>query len=152
MQWSTVNLSELAQAIVARLSETQPERVVEWRIQPDLIAYADAHLMDVVLTNLLSNAFKFTSKLPIATIELGQVESNGERTIFIRDNGAGFNMASAKNLFGAFQRMHRQSEFPGTGIGLATVQRIIRRHGGEIWAEAERNAGATFYFTLEEAV
>jgi PAS domain S-box-containing protein len=150
MQQNDVNLSGMAQTIVRRLQKTQPDRSVEWIIQPDLMANGDAHLLEIALTNLLSNAFKFTGKQSQARIEMGRLQMDGKETYFIRDNGAGFNMAFAKNLFGAFQRMHRQSDFPGTGIGLATVQRIIHRHGGQIWAEAEKNVGATFYFTLEE--
>ena len=150
MQTRQIDLSAMANRIAARLMETQPERAVEWSIQPGLSAYGDAHLLEAALTNLLGNAFKFTGKRPNACIEFGQREMDGKGVYFIRDNGVGFNMAYAKNLFGAFQRMHKPSDFPGTGIGLATAQRIIHRHGGSIWVEAEKNVGATFYFTLEE--
>ncbi len=103
------------------------------------------------LTNLFDNACKFTGPRPEAVIELGRAGDRGPGVFFVRDNGVGFDMGYAKNLFGAFQRMHRPSEFPGTGIGLATVRRIINRHGGRIWAESAPGAGATFYFVLEEA-
>ena len=98
---------------------------------------------------MLDNAAKFTGPRPVARIEFGQTQVEGQPAYFVRDNGVGFDLAYARNLFGAFQRMHRQSEFPGTGIGLATVQRIIHRHGGRVWAEAAVDQGATFYFTLE---
>ena len=110
----------------------------------------DPKLLDVVLTNLLGNAFKFTSKKEETHIEFGQTLIEGEPAYFVRDNGAGFDMAYANKLFGAFQRMHRASEFPGTGIGLATVQRVIQRHGGNVWAASEVGQGSTFYFTLED--
>jgi light-regulated signal transduction histidine kinase (bacteriophytochrome) len=151
MQRRAVNLSELVQSIIDRLLENQMEREINWVIQPSLTTVGDAHLLEIALTNLLSNAYKFTSTQPQANIEFGKKDIDGKATYFVKDNGVGFNMAYAKNLFGAFQRMHKQSEFPGTGIGLATAKQIIRRHGGTIWAEAERNVGATFYFTLEEA-
>ncbi len=143
-----VDLSALAQSIVERLQQDEPQRQVEFDIQSGLTAEGDANLLEAVLVNLLGNAFKFTTKQAEARIEFGQTESQGQRAFFVRDNGAGFDMAYAKKLFGAFQRMHKATEFPGTGIGLATVQRIIHRHGGRIWAEAEVNHGATFYFTL----
>jgi signal transduction histidine kinase len=145
-----VDLSALAQTIVERLKMDEPQRQVDFKIQAGLSAKGDSHLLEVVLVNLLGNAFKFTSKQPEAHIEFGRTESKGQGVFFIRDNGAGFDMAYSKKLFGAFQRMHKNSEFPGTGIGLATVQRIIHRHDGRVWAEAEVGHGATFYFTIEE--
>ena len=147
-----VNLSALAQTIAAHLQEAAPERRVVFAIQPGLNIKGDAQLLEIALTNLLDNAFKFTGKTPLARIEFGQTEVEGKRAFFVRDNGAGFNMALAKQLFGAFQRLHRASAFPGTGIGLTTVQRVIHRHGGRIWAEAAVGQGATFYFTLEESL
>jgi light-regulated signal transduction histidine kinase (bacteriophytochrome) len=109
---------------------------------------ADAGLLRIALDNLLRNAWKFTSLKPDAVIEVGCTESADGRTYFVRDNGVGFDMAYANKLFGAFQRLHSESEFQGTGIGLALVQRVIRRHGGQVWAEAESGLGARFYFTL----
>jgi len=109
---------------------------------------ADPHLMHIVLENLLSNAWKFTSKQDQTVIEFGQKAQAKERTFFVRDNGVGFNMEYADKLFGVFQRLHSVSEFPGTGVGLATVQRIITIHGGHIWAESAEGKGTTFYFTL----
>lgn len=148
MKRGTINLSDMARSISDRLTEENPQRQVQLIIQPGLTALGDANLIEVVLTNLLSNAYKFTRYQPLPIIEFGNIIIDGETAFFVRDNGAGFDMAYAKKLFGAFQRMHKQSEFPGTGIGLATVQRIILRHGGKTWAEAKKNLGATFYFTL----
>jgi light-regulated signal transduction histidine kinase (bacteriophytochrome) len=150
MHIEEVNLSAIAQSIAAQLQQTAPERQVDFVIQPGLNANGDGRLLEIALTNLLGNAFKFTGHTPQARIEFEQTEIDGQHIFFVRDNGAGFDMAFAKNLFGAFQRMHRASEFPGTGIGLTIVQRIISRHGGRIWAEAAINQGAAFYFTLEE--
>ena len=104
--------------------------------------------MQVAVENLLGNAWKFTAKQPSASIEFGVTEIDNEKAFFVKDNGVGFDMAYADKLFGAFQRLHDSSEFPGTGIGLATVKRIVRRHGGEIWAQSEVNKGTTFYFTF----
>lgn len=148
MQVAPVDLSALAQAVVARLREALGQRQVEFSIQPGLVAQADGHLLEIVLTNLFDNACKFSGARPLAQIDFGQTIQNGKLAYFVRDNGAGFDMMYATNLFGAFQRMHTQSEFPGTGIGLATVQRIIHRHGGAIWADAKPEMGAVFYFTL----
>ncbi len=117
-------------------------------VEEGLDAHADAHLLEAVVENLLANAWKFTSARPAAHIAVGQVSKDGQAAYFVRDDGAGFDMAYADKLFGAFQRLHATAEFPGTGIGLATVERVVRRHRGRIWAEAEVARGATFYFTL----
>jgi PAS domain S-box-containing protein len=148
MASETVNLSQIARDIIAKLQQAQPERQVEVAIAPDLVVRGDARLLRIALENLLDNAWKYTSNRDRASIEFG-MHSGGDRpTYFIRDNGAGFDMTYADRLFGAFQRLHLERDFPGTGIGLATVQRIIRRHGGEIWAEAQSDCGATFQFYL----
>jgi len=143
------SLSTIAQHIIRELQQTEPNRIVEFSITPNIIANCDPRLMKVVLENLLNNAWKFTSKQGLARIEFGAVEDpvNG-RVYFVRDNGAGFDMAYVNKLFSAFQRLHTSSEFPGIGIGLAIVQRIINRHGGRVWAEGEVNKGAVFCFTL----
>ncbi|MDX2283674.1 MAG: PAS domain-containing protein [Bacteroidia bacterium] len=148
IRWAPVALSDLAAAAAERLQLLHPERQARWQIQPGLSARGDARLLDILLTNLLGNALKFTGKVPDAVIEFGECMTDHGRACFVRDNGAGFNMAYAANLFGAFQRMHKQSEFPGSGIGLATAQRIVHLHNGRIWAESIVNQGATFYFTL----
>jgi signal transduction histidine kinase len=145
---SETNLSEIAQSVAARLARNHPDRKVELVVTEGLIADCDDRLMQVVLENLMGNAWKFTGKRADARIEIGAANSN-PRAYFVRDNGAGFDMNYASKLFGVFQRLHSTSEFEGTGIGLVTVQRIIRRHGGRIWAEGEVGRGATFYFTLE---
>ena len=151
MRPNPMDLTSLTENIAHRLQEDFPDRKLEFVIQPGLTNEGDERLMTIALTNLLGNAVKFTSKQPAARIEFGLAHMKDRPAYFVRDNGAGFDMAFAKKLFGAFQRMHKASEFPGTGIGLATVQRIIQRHGGRIWAEAHVNQGATFYFTLNEA-
>lgn len=143
-----VNLSNLAQEIAGELAHREPGRKVVTRIVPDLFVVGDAHLLRLALENLLGNAWKFTSKRPEASIEFGSTTVDGRSACFVRDNGAGFDMNYAGRLFGAFQRLHTTEEFPGSGIGLATVQRIIHRHGGRIWAESKTGEGATFYFTL----
>jgi light-regulated signal transduction histidine kinase (bacteriophytochrome) len=148
MNYQTVNLSELAGKIVGELERSEPDRKVEIRISPDIMANGDANLLRLALENLLSNAWKFSSKSPYPRIEMGVDQLNGKETYFVRDNGAGFDMKYADKLFTPFQRLHKVSEFPGTGVGLASVQRIIRRHGGEVWAESGVGEGATFYFTL----
>src|SRR5919106_1437899 len=141
-----VDLSALSKSISNTLPLTQPHRRVTFVIAEGLVTTGDAGLLRVALENLLGNAWKFTSKAQRARIEFGRAEH--PPIYFVRDNGAGFDMAYANKLFSAFQRLHNASEFPGTGIGLATVQRIITRHGGRIWAEAAVGQGATFYFTL----
>ena len=150
MQPGTVDLSALAHTIMAELEQEEPARRVEWVIADGLAVQGDAALLRVAMQNLLGNAWKFTSKQPQARIEVGATQRDRVRTHFVRDNGAGFDMAYAGKLFGAFQRQHNAAEFPGTGIGLATVQRVLHRHGGRIWAESAVGQGATFFFTLPE--
>jgi light-regulated signal transduction histidine kinase (bacteriophytochrome) len=148
MRRETVDLSLLAQAVVVELQTGQPERQVEFVIAPGMVVDGDARLLRVALENLLDNAWKFTRKQPQARIKVGYTETDGQPTYFVRDNGAGFDMAYADKLFGTFQRLHSVTEFEGDGIGLAIVQRIIHRHGGQVWAEGTVGQGATFYFTL----
>jgi len=145
-----VNLSTLAQSIATEVQKTQPERQVEFVITPGLSAKGDEHLLRLLLENLLGNAWKFTAKHPQARIAFGSTRVDGKQVFFVRDDGAGFDMTYADKLFAPFQRLHSASEFPGIGIGLATAQRIINRHGGRVWAEGEIEKGATFYFTLVE--
>jgi signal transduction histidine kinase len=144
-----VNLSTMATDIAARRHAEAADRPGEWIIAPDIIADGDPGLLRVVLENLLANSWKYTSKTPQPRIEFGvKTEPDGTPVYFVRDNGAGFDMKYANRLFGPFQRLHSERDFPGTGVGLATVQRIIHKHGGRIWTEAVVNQGATFYFTL----
>lgn len=143
-----VDLSSLADEVVSELRANDPEREVEFAVAPGLVCVGDRGLMRVLLGNLIGNAWKFTGKSTGARIEVGAERSGGETTFFVRDNGVGFDMANADRLFGAFQRLHGQEEFPGTGIGLATVQRIVHRPGGRVWAEGEVDKGAVFRFTL----
>jgi signal transduction histidine kinase len=145
---SRVNLSELAETVVAELRKRQPERQVELIVKPGLMATADASLLRIVLENLLGNAWKFTARVPRAVVEVGMLGQENQTEYFVRDNGAGFEMAYAAKLFEAFQRLHHPTDFEGTGIGLATVRRIIQRHGGRVRAEGAVDRGATFYFTL----
>lgn len=149
LQHEFVDLSALARAIASRLQELEPGRRMEFQIQDGLSTGGDARLLEVVLTNLFSNAVKFTGPRETARIEFGQTNGDQERAFYVRDNGVGFDMAYADTLFGAFQRLHRASEFPGTGVGLATAQRVVRRHGGKMWALAKPGEGATFYFTID---
>ncbi len=146
-----VDITTIAGDIAARLRQANPVRQIEFIIQPGMQDKGDGHLLEIALTNLLDNAVKFTGKRDLARIEFGQTMINDRSTYFICDNGAGFNMAYVPKLFGTFQRMHSAAEFPGTGIGLASVKHIINRHGGRIWADAKVDQGATFYFTLQEA-
>ena len=148
MKRGPVDLAGIARTIATRLQEAEPGRQIRFEIEPGLTAFGDARLLEIVLTNLLSNAVKFTGPRLQASIEVGSAERDGETAFYVRDNGVGFDMAYAGTLFGAFQRLHKASEFPGTGIGLATAQRVIHRHGGRLWAEAQVDQGATFYFTL----
>jgi PAS domain S-box-containing protein len=152
MQPAQVDLSALAQIVIERLQRDQPHPFIEVILQPGLSAYGDSALLEILLTNLLSNAWKFSAGRADARIELGQTQVDAKSVFFVRDNGVGFDMAYAAKLFGVFQRMHKVSEFPGTGIGLAMVQRIAQRHGGEVWAQAQVHQGATFFFTLKESI
>ncbi len=148
MKRELVDLSSLVQSIAAELQKSQSTCQVEFIIAPGLTANGDARLLRILLENLLGNAWKFTGTHPKARIEFGTTQVDGEQVFFIRDDGVGFDMKYADKLFGVFQRLHGASEFPGTGVGLATVQRIVHRHGGRVWAEGEVEKGATFYFTL----
>ncbi len=143
-----VDMGAVARAVASRLARESPHRMVDLVIQGDVAASIDARLARAVLENLLGNAWKFTSNTPSARIEFLAVETDGVPTFTVRDNGAGFDMEFAEKLFAPFQRLHTEGEFPGTGIGLATVQRIVHRHGGRIWAEGRVNDGAAFHFTL----
>ena len=143
-----VNLSEIAFEIARTLKDQETDRNIEFNIAPDLIVDGDSRLLRIVLENLFSNAMKFTGNNEQARIQLGMHEKDGERVFFVRDNGIGFDMSYAGKLFTPFQRLHGIQEFPGTGIGLVIVQRIITRHGGRIWPEAAVDQGATFNFTL----
>jgi PAS domain S-box-containing protein len=144
-----IDLSAMARTTLAALTDAQHGRTVHWHVHPDLRAVGDARLLQVVLTNLLENAVKFTGKTAQARIEFGERDGNGGREYFVKDNGAGFDPTYAAKLFGAFQRLHHPGDFPGTGIGLATVQRIVTRHGGRVSGEGSVGSGATFTFTLQ---
>jgi PAS domain S-box-containing protein len=143
-----VDLSLLARRSLDRLQKSAPERSADITISEGLLADADPRLVGVLLDNLLGNAWKFTKNRPLTQVEVGQLQGEGQRTFFVRDNGAGFDMSYADKLFGPFQRLHSSREFEGTGIGLATVQRIINKHAGTIWAQSAVDQGATFFFTL----
>ena len=148
LQLDTVNLSQMANEIVDELRASSPDREVSVTIADGIQAEADGYLIRIALENLLRNAWKYTSKTPLPVIELGTVQQDGATVYFVRDNGAGFDMAYAARLFGAFQRLHSANDFEGAGVGLAIVQRIVNRHGGRIWAEAAVDLGATFYFVV----
>jgi PAS domain S-box-containing protein len=145
-----IDLSDVVESIVSELRQAEKDRNVEAIITKGLKAHCDARLMHIALSNLIGNAWKYSSKTPNAVIEFGAMEKNGENIFFVRDNGAGFDMAHAKKLFTPFQRLHSDSHFTGTGIGLAIVNKVILRHGGRIWGEGETGKGATFYFTLKD--
>ncbi len=148
MRRERVDLSALAEDVLAELHQAQPSRQVETFVMPDLVINGDAALIRIAIDNLLRNAWKFTAKHRRARIELGVLPNNGKTVYFVRDDGAGFDMRYAGKLFSPFQRLHRVTDFDGTGIGLAIVSRIIHRHGGQIWTESVVEQGATFYFTL----
>jgi PAS domain S-box-containing protein len=151
MRQESVNLSELARSVVAELRERDAGRAVAVQIAEGLVTQGDKRLFRILLSNLIGNAWKFTSKRKQPEIVFGNEQKNGETVYFVRDNGAGFDMAFADKLFGVFQRLHTAHDFEGTGIGLATVQRIINRHGGRVWAEGAVNQGANFYFTVPDS-
>jgi PAS domain S-box-containing protein len=148
LSMQNVDLSALVRSVASELQAAHPERCVELQIEDGLRASADAGLVRIALENLMDNAWKFTSKRGLAHVEFGATPVNGAVAYFVRDDGAGFDPVYASRLFGAFQRLHSVTEFEGTGVGLATVQRIVRRHGGRIWAESAMDRGATFFFTL----
>lgn len=143
-----INLGDLAAAVATMLKETEPERDVDFQIDTSLTAKGDLTLLRILMENLIGNAWKFTSKHRSARIEIGKTEFNDMETFFVRDNGIGFDMADADRLYVPFQRLHTAGEYEGNGIGLSTVQRIVQRHRGMVWADAEQGSGATFYFTL----
>jgi PAS domain S-box-containing protein len=146
----SVDLAKLARSTVSELQRGEPGRSIEVAIADAMPASGDPRMLGIVLDNLIGNAWKFTSKKTGARIEVGVRDENGQRVFFVRDNGAGFDSAYREKLFGVFQRLHSANDYPGTGIGLATVLRIVERHGGRVWAEGEVDRGATFYFTLSE--
>ncbi len=152
MKWNSINLSKTVESVANELAESQPDRRVEFVIKPNVIVNADANLIKIAMENLIGNAWKFTSKTDSTRIEFGTVRNADQQIYFIKDNGAGFDQSYADKLFIVFQRLVTDTEFPGTGIGLATVKRIMQRHNGDIWAEGEVGAGAVFYFTLESCM
>ena len=152
LQNEKVDLTLMCQRIIEEFQQSHPDRKVELHVENELVVYADSGLIRIALENLLCNAWKFTSHLAHATIRVGRkTDAAGLPIFFVSDNGAGFDMAYVDKLFHAFQRLHLASEFPGTGIGLATANRAIARHGGLLWAEAAVGKGATFFFTLPKA-
>ncbi|HEU5398493.1 MAG TPA: ATP-binding protein, partial [Gammaproteobacteria bacterium] len=150
LKTQAVHLDTLALEVGAELQNREPERRCRVKVEPDLVAEGDVRLLKIVFENLMSNAWKFTSRREDAEIKVGKRVDQGVTAFFVQDNGAGFDMAHAQKLFTPFHRLHAENEFPGSGIGLATVQRIVARHGGRIWVEAEEDKGATFYFSLHE--
>lgn len=149
IHFNPLNLSNLASSIIADLKTREPGRQVQVTVREDMSALGDERLLRVAMENMLSNAWKFTSKTQRARITVGKLRKGGQDVYYVRDNGVGFNMDYADKLFGAFQRLHTSDEFPGTGIGLAIVQRVIHKHGGRIWAESQQGQGATFFFTIQ---
>lgn len=147
-----VNLSDMVKTNFEKLREKEPTRDIQIDIEPDVQVRGDASLLDIALQNLTSNSWKYTSKNPYTKIRFGTTVTNGERAYYIKDNGVGFDIRYSEKLFGPFQRLHGVDEFPGTGIGLATVKRIVDRHGGHVWANSKVDKGSTFYFTLGKSV
>ena len=150
IQHQTVDMGVIAKQIIDNLARRDANRQVKSIIHDELVVKGDAHLLKIMLDNLLENAWKYSSKTPEPKIVLGDLVQAGRVVYFVRDNGAGFDMTYVNKLFGAFQRLHRDEDFSGTGVGLATVKRIIHRHGGEVWAEGCMGEGAVFFFTLNE--
>jgi light-regulated signal transduction histidine kinase (bacteriophytochrome) len=149
MKFERIDVSDLVGQIVAEMRRAAPDRTIDVLIRQGMTATGDAQLVRLAFQNLLENAWKFTGRRPSATIDVGlSRDRDGTPAFYVGDNGAGFDPEYADKLFGAFQRLHTTAEFPGTGIGLATVQRVVHRHGGHLWAEGETNQGACFYFTL----
>ena len=148
LEVEAIDLSAMARAIAADLQRANPNRVVTFAIEPGIVTQADPRLLRVLLENLIGNAWKYTSRHPAAQIAIGRAQQDGETVYFVRDDGAGFDLAYADKLFRPFQRLHTTDEFEGAGVGLATAQRVVRRHGGRIWADAAPEKGATFFFTL----
>jgi light-regulated signal transduction histidine kinase (bacteriophytochrome) len=143
-----IDMSKIAASVMTELREAQPDRSANVDIKEGIMAFADAKLIEVALSNLLGNAWKFTSKTENALIEFGTIEQDGKTVYYVKDNGAGFDQIFSEKLFLPFQRLHTEQEFEGTGIGLASVERVIRWHGGKVWAEGKPNEGAVFFFTL----
>jgi light-regulated signal transduction histidine kinase (bacteriophytochrome) len=152
MSKTPVDLGVLVQEIIRELAPETQDRTIRWRIAPLPTVSGDQAMLRVALVNLIANALKFTRGCVPADIEIGCQAGQKETIVFIRDNGVGFDMAYADKLFGVFQRLHRTEEFEGSGIGLATVRRVIHRHGGRTWAEGKINQGATFYFSLPPSI
>jgi len=144
----SVDIGVIARSILDKLTSSHPQRTVRYQLAENLNAQGDPKLVEVALDNLIGNAWKYTGNKADARIEIGSETIQGEQVFFVKDNGAGFDMEFTANLYKPFHRLHRQDEFEGTGIGLATVQRIVQRHGGRLWAQAKPGQGATFYFTL----
>jgi light-regulated signal transduction histidine kinase (bacteriophytochrome) len=151
MEKQPFNFSQLANRIAVEIQKADPERQAEFVVAPDMIAEGDPGLLEIVMENLLNNAWKFTGCRPNGRIEVGVEERGGSKVYYVRDNGAGFEAEHAKRIFRVFERLHPERQFPGTGIGLSIVERIILRHGGRVWAEGAVNEGATFFFTLPVA-
>jgi light-regulated signal transduction histidine kinase (bacteriophytochrome) len=143
-----IDLSALAREICSTMTTAWPDRVVDWTVAPGIWGAGEPKMMRIVMENLLDNAWKYTKRAARATVEVGTTVMDGTRVCFVRDNGAGFDMAYAGKLFGVFQRLHKEEDYEGTGVGLAIVKRIMQRHGGDVWAESRVNEGTTFYFTL----
>jgi light-regulated signal transduction histidine kinase (bacteriophytochrome) len=149
MNMAPVNLSAISEKILSQHREAEPDRKVAVIVAPDIVVRGDARLLEIVLRNLIHNAWKFSGNEPQSRIEFNSLKMDNQRVFFVRDNGAGFDMAYVDKLFGIFQRLHPKTEYEGSGIGLATVARLIGRHGGRVWGESVESVGTTFYFTVD---